>query len=241
MNLVSVLVVLAVLGVVAAVVTGAIHAEMDEPTSNLPPAGVPDGELVAEDLQAVRFSLGFRGYRMDEVDEVLDRASAELARRDAEIDRLRSLLGHQPLAAAGATHASGNGTARPSWEDVPEHHGRHLRADTPSTQTYGPQPPSADDWASHEPATNDSAHDDSALHDSALHDSAADDSAAHDSALHDSAADDTAAHDSALHDSAADDSAAHDSTPAEVRAPDGRPAAVAPASAQRELSPSEGT
>src|SRR5215218_8193933 len=131
---------------------------MDEPTSNLPPAGVPDGELVAEDLQAVRFSLGFRGYRMDEVDEVLDRASAELARRDAEIDRLRSLLGHQPLTAAGATHASGNGTARPSWEDVPEHHGRHLRTETASAEAYGPQTPRPDECVAHDSAPHDWAH-----------------------------------------------------------------------------------
>src|SRR5215218_2844906 len=172
---------------------------MDEPTSNLPPAGVPDGELVAEDLQAVRFSLGFRGYRMDEVDEVLDRASAELASRDAEIDRLRSLLGHQPLTAAGATHASGNGTARPSLEDVPEHHGRHLRTETPSAEAHSAQTPSPEDWASHE-------------------------SAANDSRPEEPLPDESAAHDSAASESAADESVARDSALAEVRPQDGRPA-----------------
>ena len=136
MKLVAVLVVLAVLGVVAAVLVGAIRADMDEPTSSLPPSGLPEGDLVPEDLHAVRFSLGFRGYRMDEVDEVLDRAAAELARRDAEIERLRSGLtgdgtpGGDPsqTASQAASHAgplaAGNGHSGPVRDgDTPEHRG----------------------------------------------------------------------------------------------------------------------
>jgi DivIVA domain-containing protein len=43
-----------------------------------PDALVPaDGELTAEDLRRVRFSLAFRGYRMSEVDALLDRLAAE--------------------------------------------------------------------------------------------------------------------------------------------------------------------
>ena len=72
----AVFVVLAVIGVVAAVVSGVVRGDLAEPTSSLPPAGVPDGELVPEDLQAVRFSLGFRGYRMDEVVTVSSRMRA---------------------------------------------------------------------------------------------------------------------------------------------------------------------
>jgi DivIVA domain-containing protein len=95
-NLVAVLVVLAVVGVVAAVVVGAVHGGLEEPTSTLPPSGLPEGDLVPEDLEAVRFSLGFRGYRMDEVDEVLQRVTADLARRDAELAELRSRLQERP-------------------------------------------------------------------------------------------------------------------------------------------------
>ena len=40
----------------------------------------------------MRFSLGLRGYRMDEVDEVLDRAGVELDARDAQIRDLRDRL-----------------------------------------------------------------------------------------------------------------------------------------------------
>ena len=36
------------------------------------------GPLGAEDLRRVRFSLAFRGYRMSEVDNLLDRLASEL-------------------------------------------------------------------------------------------------------------------------------------------------------------------
>ena len=39
-----------------------------------------DGPLTALDLRRVRFSTAFRGYRMSEVDALLDRLSAELDR-----------------------------------------------------------------------------------------------------------------------------------------------------------------
>src|SRR4051812_35852868 len=98
---------------------------MDEPTSSLPQAGVPEGELLPEDLQVVRFSLGFRGYRMDEVDQVLDRAAVALVRRDAEIERLRGVLGR--AAAGSLPHAVDDAGDWPESGDVSEHRGRHLR------------------------------------------------------------------------------------------------------------------
>ncbi|MGQ0465614.1 MAG: DivIVA domain-containing protein [Sporichthyaceae bacterium] len=44
------------------------------------------------DLEAVRFPQAIRGYRMDLVDRVLDRAAAELAAKDAEVAELRARL-----------------------------------------------------------------------------------------------------------------------------------------------------
>lgn len=44
--------------------------------------------LTPADLDAVRLGVGFRGYRMDEVDELLDRVAAALAERDARIAAL---------------------------------------------------------------------------------------------------------------------------------------------------------
>jgi DivIVA domain-containing protein len=51
-----------------------------------------DRSLTAEDLDSLRLALAFRGYRMDEVDDLLDRLGDEIAARDAYIDRLRGDL-----------------------------------------------------------------------------------------------------------------------------------------------------
>lgn len=86
------LIVLAVIAVVAAVAAGVVQGGMEEPTSSLPDTGLPAEGLRGSDLHDIRFSLGFRGYRMDEVDTVLDRAAAELDARDADIAQLRAEL-----------------------------------------------------------------------------------------------------------------------------------------------------
>jgi DivIVA domain-containing protein len=52
-----------------------------------------DRALDAADLDAARFGVGFRGYRMDEVDAFVDRVAAELTERDR---RLAALETEQP-------------------------------------------------------------------------------------------------------------------------------------------------
>lgn len=49
---------------------------------------LPDGELRPEHVRSLRFSLAFRGYRMDHVDAALERLADELAARDARIAEL---------------------------------------------------------------------------------------------------------------------------------------------------------
>jgi DivIVA domain-containing protein len=46
-----------------------------------------DRALTAHDLRSVRFSTALRGYRMSEVDALLDRLAAELAERTAAGER----------------------------------------------------------------------------------------------------------------------------------------------------------
>jgi DivIVA domain-containing protein len=46
----------------------------------------------AEDVDALRFSLGLRGYRMDEVDLVLDRLRDELSARELRIAELEASM-----------------------------------------------------------------------------------------------------------------------------------------------------
>ena len=72
----AILIVLAMAGV-AAVAAGK-GAPLTPEYDDRPDADVPaTGPLSADDLRRVRFSLAFRGYRMSEVDELLDRLARE--------------------------------------------------------------------------------------------------------------------------------------------------------------------
>ncbi|MGH3330754.1 MAG: DivIVA domain-containing protein [Nocardioidaceae bacterium] len=67
-----------VMGVVV-VVAGGWGGSMAETYDDRPDSRVQgDGPLTSTDLRKVRFSTAFRGYRMSEVDALLDRLSAEL-------------------------------------------------------------------------------------------------------------------------------------------------------------------
>ena len=57
------------------------------------PVELPDDRLArGDDLRALKLSVALRGYRMDEVDWLLDRLSDQVDSRDREIARLRSVL-----------------------------------------------------------------------------------------------------------------------------------------------------
>ena len=72
----AVLVVLALGGV--ALVAAGRGTPMAEVYDDRPDSTVPaTGPLAADDLRRVRFSLAFRGYRMSEVDALLDRLASE--------------------------------------------------------------------------------------------------------------------------------------------------------------------
>ena len=89
MTLLLTLLIMAVVAVVAAVAAGRIAGGLDAPASSLPGRGLPEGPVDVAALDRVRFSPALRGYRMDEVDDVLDRLSDELRRRDEELAWLR--------------------------------------------------------------------------------------------------------------------------------------------------------
>ncbi|WP_228499045.1 DivIVA domain-containing protein [Nocardioides agariphilus] len=77
----AILVVLAMGGI--AVVAAGRGSPMAPAYDDRPDATVPaDRELMAGDLRHVRFSLAFRGYRMSEVDSLLDRLAHEMEVRE---------------------------------------------------------------------------------------------------------------------------------------------------------------
>lgn len=80
MWLFAILIVLA-LGGIAALAAGR-GAPLAEVYDDRPDASVPaEGPLGPQDLRRVRFSLALRGYRMSEVDALLDRLAGELETR----------------------------------------------------------------------------------------------------------------------------------------------------------------
>jgi DivIVA domain-containing protein len=62
---------------------------MSDPVPDRPDLALPeDGLLARDDVDRVRFSVGARGYRMDEVDDVLDRLANEIELRERRIAEL---------------------------------------------------------------------------------------------------------------------------------------------------------
>jgi DivIVA domain-containing protein len=87
---------IAVLGGVAVVASGRGEGmpatEPDRADLTLP----QDRPAAREDVDRLRFSVGLRGYRMDEVDDVLDRLALDIALRDSQLVELRTRLGEGP-------------------------------------------------------------------------------------------------------------------------------------------------
>ena len=92
----------------------------------LVPEDLPtDRALRGADLQQVRFDVGVRGYRMDEVDTLLDRLAADLAEKDATIASLRDQVAESPTAVMPrqplTTDAVGGDGAPSPVHDLPEY------------------------------------------------------------------------------------------------------------------------
>lgn len=86
---------------------GVVDAVPDRPDVALP----DDRQLAKADIDAARFTVGWRGYRMDEVDQVLDRLAAEIEYRDrliAELTGSPAAAGvYQPVGRHGADASQG--------------------------------------------------------------------------------------------------------------------------------------
>jgi len=73
-----------VMGVIAVVASGK-GGTMAQTYDDRPDARIQaDGPLSATDIRRVKLSTGWRGYRMSEVDALLDRVALELETRDSQ-------------------------------------------------------------------------------------------------------------------------------------------------------------
>ena len=106
MSLLLLLVILAVIAGIAVVAAGRGEGLAPAQTERSPRGVLPAGDVSRVDVDALRFTLALRGYRMDEVDEVIDRLLDELDRRDARIAELEE-----------GSARSGPATAAPGPDD----------------------------------------------------------------------------------------------------------------------------
>ena len=92
MTFVFMLAAIVVITVIALLAVGKL-GELPDTTSDRAPLALPDDRVLTNnDVDSLRFNVGARGYRMDEVDVVLDRLSAEVSQRDARIAALEAAL-----------------------------------------------------------------------------------------------------------------------------------------------------
>jgi DivIVA domain-containing protein len=89
-SLVLLLVLLAVIAGIAVVAAGR-GGSLPAPDPDRSPRGtLPEGDVSRATVDGLRFTLALRGYRMDEVDDVLDRLLDELDRRGARLAEMES-------------------------------------------------------------------------------------------------------------------------------------------------------
>jgi DivIVA domain-containing protein len=90
-----------------AVVAAGFGQPLAEAYYDRPDPYLPVGDIAGEDLRRARFSLAFRGYRMSEVDALLDRLARQL-----------DVSGEAPADTQGDTRAEGGSEELP--EDAPQ-------------------------------------------------------------------------------------------------------------------------
>ncbi|MDQ2782504.1 MAG: DivIVA domain-containing protein [Actinomycetota bacterium] len=83
-------VVLVVLTVAA--VLGRVDGSLADATSTMSHVPLPDDPLTVADIEGLRFDTAFRGYRMSEVDVVIDRLRREISDLSASPDRVRQMV-----------------------------------------------------------------------------------------------------------------------------------------------------
>ena len=91
-------------------------AELDRSPVELP----DDRPVTSEDVLALRISVAFRGYRMSEVDWLLEQFALVLDERDAEIEQLRRAA-HPPAELPEKTLQAADDPTDPGRPTDPDH------------------------------------------------------------------------------------------------------------------------
>src|SRR4051794_23252496 len=112
------LIVVLLIGAVAVVASGRWGA-MSETYDDRPDVLVPARHaLTADDIESSRFAVGLRGYRMDEVDTLLERVAKEVAERDRRIADLERAVAPIVEAPDGAGFTSRSRYSAADFDDT---------------------------------------------------------------------------------------------------------------------------
>ena len=98
--------------VTAAAVLGRVDGSLADATTTMSHVPLPEDQLTPGDIDELRFDTALRGYRMSEVDAVIDRLRREIGDLDEELARVR-----QANAALGMTTATTPDAATPAEPD----------------------------------------------------------------------------------------------------------------------------
>ncbi len=88
----------------AAGIMGRIDGSLGPPTTTSSYVPLPDDRLTAADLESLRLDTAFRGYRMDEVDEVISRLGEEIRQLALRLGEQAVVDGDEDVFADGSTH-----------------------------------------------------------------------------------------------------------------------------------------
>ena len=100
MILFLVLIVILLIGLIVAAVMGKIGGFMAAPTSSQSFGGLPAGPLATDSLAQLHFDQALRGYRMNQVDEVIDALTARVRELESEVASSSAQGGSTPAASA---------------------------------------------------------------------------------------------------------------------------------------------
>ena len=87
--------------VTAAAVLGRVDGSLADSTTTMSHVPLPDDQLTPADIDELRFDTAMRGYRMSQVDAVIDRLRREIGDLDDELARVRDGAGAATAPAAG--------------------------------------------------------------------------------------------------------------------------------------------